>query len=109
MSPERITSRRNPLLQQVRRLLSSPRDRLESGLFVGDGTKLLEEAVRWDGGLEAVILTDTLPVPELPPQTAVYQVPADVMASISPMKTPQGALFLCRLRPAPPLRLVPAA
>ena len=60
MSPERITSRRNPLLQQVRRLLSSPRDRLESGLFVGDGTKLLEEAVRWDGGLEAVILTDTL-------------------------------------------------
>ena len=107
MSPERITSRRNPLLQQVRRLLSSPRDRLESGLFVGDGTKLLEEAVRWDGGLEAVILTDTLPVPELPPQTAVYQVPADVMASISPMKTPQGALFLCRLRPAPPLRLSP--
>lgn len=107
MSPERITSRRNPLLQQVRRLLSSPRDRLESGLFVGDGTKLLEEAVRWDGGLEAVILTDTLPVPELPPQTAVYQVPADVMESISPMKTPQGALFLCRLRPAPPLRLSP--
>ena len=93
MSPERITSRRNPLLQQVRRLLSSPRDRLESGLFVGDGTKLLEEAVRWDGGLEAVILTDTLPVPELPPQTAVYQVPADVMASISPHEDASRCAF----------------
>ena len=76
MRPERITSRRNPLLQQVRRLLTSRRARQEAGLFVGDGTKLLEEAARWYGhGLETVILTDTLPAPELPPHTAVYQVP----------------------------------
>ena len=80
MKPERITSRRNPLLQQVRRLLTSRRARQEAGLFVGDGTKLLEEAVRWYGdGLETVILTETLPVPELPPHTAVYEVPGDVM------------------------------
>lgn len=44
MRPERITSRRNPLLQQVRRLLTSRRAGQEAGLFVGDGTKLLEEA-----------------------------------------------------------------
>ena len=61
----RITSRRNPLLQQIRRLLTSRRARQEEGLFVGDGTKLLEEAARWYGGLETVILTDTLPVPGL--------------------------------------------
>ena len=103
MRPERITSRRNPLLQQIRRLLASRRARQEEGLFVGDGTKLLEEAAHWYGGLETVILTDTLPVPELPPDTAVYQVPADVMESLSPMKTPQGALFLCRLQPPAPL------
>ena len=107
MRPERITSRRNPLLQQIRRLLTSRRARQEEGLFVGDGTKLLEEAARWYGGLETVILTDTLPVPELPPDTAVYQVPADVMESLSPMKTPQGALFLCRLQPPAPLALTP--
>ncbi len=52
--------------------------------FCGRRTKLLEEAARWYGGLETVILTDTLPVPELPPDTAVYQVPADVMESLSP-------------------------
>lgn len=107
MRPERITSRRNPLLQQVRRLLTSRRARQEEGLFVGDGTKLLEEAARWYGGLETVILTDTLPVPELPPNTAVYQVPADVMESVSPMKAPQGALFLCRQQPPAPLALTP--
>ena len=108
MRPERITSRRNPLLQQIRRLLASRRARQEEGLFVGDGTKLLEEAARWYGGLETVILTDTLPVPELPPDTAVYQVPADVMESLSPMKTPQGALFLCRLQPPAPEMDAPA-
>ena len=108
MRPERITSRRNPLLQQVRRLLTSRRARQEAGLFVGDGTKLLEEAARWYGhGLETVILTDTLPTPELPPHTAVYQVPGDVMESLSPMKTPQGALFLCRMQPPVPLKLTP--
>ena len=39
---ERITSRKNPLLQQVKRLLSSRKERQEAGLFVADGTKLLE-------------------------------------------------------------------
>ena len=57
MRPERITSRRNPLLQQVRRLLTSRRARQEAGLFVGDGTKLLEEAARWYGhGLELSLI-----------------------------------------------------
>lgn len=34
---------------------------------------------------------------EIPQGVRVVQVPEDVMASISPMQTPQGALFLCRL------------
>ena len=59
---ERITSRKNPLLQQVRRLLNSRKDRLKEGLFVADGTKLLEEAVKWWPGLDTVILTDGVEV-----------------------------------------------
>ena len=38
---ERITSRKNPLLQQVKKLLSSRKDREEAGLYAADGTKLL--------------------------------------------------------------------
>lgn len=98
MRTERITSRKNPLLQKVKRLLGSRKDRYEEGLFVGDGTKLLQEAILWYPGLETVILADTLPVPEnIPAHVAVYQVPEDVMESLSPMKAPQGALFLCRI------------
>ena len=93
---ERITARKNPLLQQVRRLLSSRKEREESGLFAADGTKLLREAIAWWPGLLTVILSDGVSV-EIPEGVRVVQVPEDVMASISPMQTPQGALFLCRL------------
>ena len=93
---QRITARKNPLLQQVRKLLSSRKEREKTGLFVADGTKLLAEAVRWWPGLDTVILSDGVEA-EIPDSVRVIRVPEDVMASISPMETPQGALFLCRL------------
>ena len=96
MMEERIVSRKNPLLQQVRRLLTSKKERVAAGLFVADGTKLLTEAVKFWGGLETVILSDGIAA-EVPEHVRLVRVPEDVMASISPMETPQGALFVCRL------------
>jgi len=93
---ERITARKNPLLQQVRRLLTSRKERQESGLFVADGTKLLKEAIAHWKGLDTVILSDGVEM-EVPDGVHLVRVPEDVMASVSPMQTPQGALFLCRL------------
>ena len=93
---ERITARKNPLLQQIRKLLSSRKERESTGLFVADGTKLLSEAVKWWPGLETVVLSDGVEV-EVPDHVRVVTVPKDVMESISPMQSPQGALFLCRL------------
>ena len=96
MMEERITSRKNPLLQQVKKLLSSKKAREEAGLFVADGTKLLAEAVKWFPGLKTVILSDGVEA-ALPETVRVIRVPGDVMESISPMASPQGALFLCAL------------
>lgn len=93
---QRITARKNPLLQQVRRLLTSRKERQQTGLFVADGTKLLQEAVKWWPGLDTVILSDGVEA-EVPEGVRVVRVPGDVMESVSPMQTPQGALFLCRL------------
>ncbi len=92
----RITSRKNPYLQQVKKLLSSRKEREKTGLFVADGTKLLQEAVRFWPGLDTVILSDGI-VAELPEHVRVLRVPEDVMESVSPMATPQGAVFVCRL------------
>ena len=93
---ELITSRKNPLLQQVKKLLSSRKEREAAGLFVSDGVKLLQEAVRWWPGLDTVILSEGVEA-DVPEGVRVVTVPEDVMASVSPMQTPQGALFLCRL------------
>ncbi len=96
MIETRITSRKNPLIQQVRKLLSSKKEREQTGLFVADGTKLLHEAVQYYAGLETVILTDGIQV-DLPENVEVIRVPEEIMSYVSPMETPQGALFLCRL------------
>ena len=93
---ERISSRKNPLLQQVKKLLSSRAERRKTGLFVGDGVKLLEEAVKYWPGLQTVILRDGVEA-EVPEGVRVVRVPENVMASISPMEAPQGALFLAKL------------
>jgi TrmH family RNA methyltransferase len=93
---QRITARKNPLIQQVRRLVSSRKERQQTGLFVADGTKLLSEAVRWWPGLDTVILSDGVEA-DVPESVRTVRVPEEIMAYISPMETPQGALFLCRL------------
>ena len=93
---ERITSRRNPLVQQVKKLLTSKREREKLGLFVSDGTKLLEEAVRYCPGLHTVFLSEGVEV-RVPESCRVIRVSREVMEAISPMENPQGAVFLCRL------------
>lgn len=92
----RISSRKNPQLQQVKKLLFSRKERENTGLFVADGTKLLQEAVKFCPGLDTVILSDGIEA-EVPDHVRVIRVPEDVMESISPMEAPQGALFLCRM------------
>ncbi len=92
----RITARKNPLLQQVKKLFASRKEREEAGLFASDGTKLLQEAVRYCPGLHTVILSDGVQV-QVPEHVHLVRVSEEIMESISPMRTPQGAVFLCRL------------
>ena len=93
-------------MTQICRLTASRSHRREQGLFLGDGVKLLEEALKWHAPLDTVMLTEGVDIPDLPDGVRLVQVPRDVMASISPMDSPQGALFLCRTgETAPPERL----
>lgn len=98
MTRETITSRKNPLLQHVKKLLTSRSYREKSGEFAADGVKLLAEAVKWaPESLLTVLVTASVEVGPLPEQVRLVEIPDDVMAQISPMETPQGALFTCRL------------
>lgn len=90
-------------MTQIRKLASSRSARREQGLFLGDGVKLLEEALRWSASLTAVVVTEGTALPTMPEHIRLVEVPGDVMASISPMESPQGALFLCRMPETAPL------
>ena len=99
---ERITSRQNPLMAHIRKLSASRAYREKTGEYLGDGVKLLEEAAKWSAALTAVISTEGMALPPLPAEVRLVEVPAELMAYISPMEAPQGALFLARqpdLRP----------
>ena len=95
---ERITSRRNPLLEQVRRLDTAALRR-KAGVFLCDSPKLVGEAVQHGVSVQCVIAADGVAFPEgLPENVRRVTVPADVMASVSPMPTPQGMLALCAVQ-----------
>lgn len=93
---ERITSRQNPLCGQVRKLNSSPSFRRQQGLFVGEGPKLLAEALKWGGEIDTVIVAEGTDVPSVPGARTI-ETPADVLASLADTETPQGVVFLCTL------------
>lgn len=98
MTRERITSRKNPLLQHIRKLLNSRSYREQQGEYAADGIKLLEEAVKWaPETLRTVLVTKDVVLPQLPEQVRLVEIPDDIMAQVSPMEAPQGALFTCAL------------
>ena len=107
MREERITSRQNPLLRHAKKLLISRSYRETCGEFAADGTKLLEEAARWLPGLHTVIAADDVEICRLPEEVRVVRVPRDVMASVSQMDAPQGAIFLCRTPQPPQAEILP--
>lgn len=92
---EIITSRKNAFIQQLRRLVSSRKEREAAGLYVADGTKLLQEAVRY-GNLDTVVLSEGVEA-QVPETVRLIRVSPEIMEYVSPMETPQGAIFLCRL------------
>jgi TrmH family RNA methyltransferase len=102
---ERIESFRNPLIQQIRRLQTSAQYRREQGKFTGDGTKLFAEAAKWWPGLETVLVSEGTEICPLPENVRVAEVPESLMARVSAMEAPQGAIFVCAMPTAAPLRL----
>lgn len=101
---ERITSRTNPLCTHLRKLGTSASYRRREGQFLCDSPKLVAEAVRWcPETVKTVVCAQGAELPVLPKGVRAVEVPADVMESISPAKTPQGVLAVCEIpvRPLP--------
>ncbi|MCI8478243.1 MAG: RNA methyltransferase [Oscillospiraceae bacterium] len=104
---ERITSRQNPLIAQIRKLNTSRSYRRSCGLFVGEGPKLLDEALRHGAEITAVVRAEGMDLPALP-GIRQAEVPGDLLKSCSDTEHPQGVLFLCRIPELTPPERLPA-
>ena len=94
---ERITSRQNPLIARLRKLGTDKKTRRAEGAFLCEGTKLVEEALKWGAQVETLVVAEgTQPPSQLPEGVRLVEVPADVLKSASTVDTPQGMLAVCR-------------
>lgn len=100
---EMITSRTNPLCTHFRRLASSRAYREETGEFLCDSPKLLEEAALWNAAVQTVLCTEGADISQAPEGCRLVTVSESVMKTVSPMETPQGVVFSCAIpRSSPP-------
>lgn len=53
-----ITSKDNPVIKLYQRLSNSKKDRIQYGLFVLEGLRIVEDALREDSGISHLILTE---------------------------------------------------
>ena len=97
MNAETITSRQNPLMTHLRKLASSRSYRKKSGEYLCDGTKLLAEALKWGAEVKTAVFSEGVDIPPLPDGVRAVRVSEELMRSVSPMETPQGALFTVAL------------
>ena len=88
---ERITSRHNPLVTFFRRLAGDKEERRRAGLLLGQGEKLLWEAMA--SGLVPETVLYSHAAPELPEHTRCCAVTEEILAYISPMKSPPETIF----------------
>lgn len=109
MKMERITSRQNPLVARLRKLGNDKKTRRQEGAFLCEGHKLVEEAIRWNAGVETLVVAEGVEPPAgLPEMVRLVEVPTDVLKSMSTVDTPQGMLAVCRTPDlTPPEGLIP--
>jgi TrmH family RNA methyltransferase len=105
---ETITSRKNPQIQQIKKLLSSSSLRQKEGVFVVEGVRLVEEAVSSGWVLREILITDEvngrgryLFEKTSKPDCNRYVVSGAVMADISDTETPQGIVAVVEQRKLP--------
>ena len=90
-----VTSKNNDLLTHIRKLQNDRKYRQQHRLFVGEGTKLLGEAMKYE--LRTVVMAGDAEFPALDDSVRRVRVTPQLMKSISLLTTPQDALFVCAM------------
>lgn len=102
-----ITSSQNPKIQQVRRLSAKKREREESGCYLIEGVRLVEEALKYADDCSYLLYAEPL---NERARNLVYsfqqrgieteEISSQLMASSADTDTPQGVLAVMRMHKA---------
>jgi TrmH family RNA methyltransferase len=97
MNNEVITSRKNPRIQRIKKLLSSSSYRQSEKAFIIEGVRLVEEAITSGWVIQELYISDDLSergksflANKAVPDCTGYQVSDNVMADLTDTETPQG-------------------
>ena len=103
-----ITSSQNTKVKLARSLMGRAKERREAGMFVVEGVRLVEEAVKGDWRLETVLYDGSLSergksqVESLKSKgVEVEEISTDLMKSLSETETPQGMLAILQFSQLP--------
>ncbi len=100
-----LTSRENPLVKEIHKLLGDAKARRKSGRFVIEGARLCEDAAR--SGIRVIAALVTASAKERyaaqwqaveAVSEACYDIAPTVSAHLSETKSPQGLFCLCDMR-----------
>ena len=92
---ECITSRKNPAILEYRRLAADRAYRAAQSLCLGQGSKLLGEALAAGRTVASVLTAE--PLEDLDPSIRQYIAAPELLAYVSPMKSAPELLFACRV------------
>ena len=93
MTMEKINSRKNARIRHLRRLGREREYRRETGLFLCDGEKLLDEAIRNGAAVREILYREKDSAPAVPGEAAAYSAPDEVFDYVSPLMNSPGPLF----------------
>ena len=98
---EHITSLKNPKVA-IWKSLKDRKGRRETGCFLVEGRKMVEEALASAFPVEAVLVdADRLSEFSLPAKVPVFSMPGHVLAAVCDTKTPQGIAAVVRMADVP--------
>ena len=100
---EYISSKENKTIKYIKKLISSASFRREEGLFVAEGLRLCEDALRSGAFIVCALFSESLAEkhPGLVDRAAAasresYAVRDSIFCTVSDTKTPQGVLFVIK-------------
>ncbi len=99
-----ITSKDNPVIKLYQKLSSSKKERVQYGLFVLEGLRITEDAIREESGLSHILITEQayekygekLFQADLR-DTRVIVISNELGNKIASTGTPQGVFAICRI------------